>query len=97
MSDLIDRGAVLNKLREAENHAFGSFYKGLIKAHKIIAKIPSSQLEPKMGEWKCSNDMYETAICSCCRYDTNEPWDWTKEHFMFCPSCGMKMERRTDG
>lgn len=51
MSDLIDRGMVLDKLREAENHAFGSFYKGLIKAHNIIADTPSAKPQPKRGKW----------------------------------------------
>ena len=58
---------------------------------------PTVQPEPKRGKWKCSDDMYETAICSCCGYDTNEPWGWTSEHFMFCPSCGEKMEGVQDG
>lgn len=46
MKDLISRQAVIDELREAENHAFNSFYKGLVKAHKIIANIPSAQTEP---------------------------------------------------
>ena len=37
MSDLISRQAAIEALRDAENHAFHSYYQGLIKAHKIIA------------------------------------------------------------
>lgn len=46
MSDLISRQAAIDALRDAENHAFNSFYQGLIKAHKIIADLPSVQPEP---------------------------------------------------
>ena len=45
-NDLISRQDAIEALREAENHAFNSFYKGLVKAHKIIANLPSA--EPKI-------------------------------------------------
>ena len=45
MSDLISRQTAIDELREAENHAFNGFYKGLVKAHKIIAKLPSARHE----------------------------------------------------
>ena len=37
---LISRQAAIDALRDAENHAFNSYYQGLIKAHKIIANLP---------------------------------------------------------
>ena len=40
MLDLISRQAAIDALRDAENHAFNSYYQGLIKAHKIIANLP---------------------------------------------------------
>ena len=46
MSDIISRQAAIYALRDAENHAFNSYYKGLRKAHKIIADLPSAQPEP---------------------------------------------------
>ena len=46
-TDVISRQAAIDALREAENHAFNSFYKGLKKAHKIIANLPSAQPEPQ--------------------------------------------------
>lgn len=49
MSDLINRQAVINALKDAENHAFNSFYKGLVKAHKIIANCPSAWTETCEG------------------------------------------------
>lgn len=45
MGDLIDRQAALDALRNAENHAFNAYYKGLVRAHKIIAELPSAQPE----------------------------------------------------
>ena len=43
--DTIERQAAINALRDAENHAFSSYYQGLKKAHKIIAGLPSAQPE----------------------------------------------------
>lgn len=43
MTDLISRQAAIDALRDAENHAFNSYYQGLIKARKIIADLPSAQ------------------------------------------------------
>lgn len=39
--DCISRQAVIDALRDAENHAFNTYYKGLVKAHKIIVGLPS--------------------------------------------------------
>ena len=43
MNDLISRQMAIDALRDAENHAFNSYYQGLIKAHKIIADLPPAQ------------------------------------------------------
>ena len=48
--------------------------------------------ERKTGEWLTSDDMYETGICSCCRYDTQEPVSYVITNFEYCPNCGAKME-----
>ena len=45
MDDLISRQAAIDALRDAENHAFNSYYQGLKKAHKIIADLPFAQPE----------------------------------------------------
>lgn len=45
MDDLISRQDAIKALRDAENHAFNGFYKGLVKAHKIITDLPSAQPE----------------------------------------------------
>lgn len=43
MDDLIRRSDAIDALRDAEDHAFNSYYEGLKKAHKIIAELPSAQ------------------------------------------------------
>jgi len=43
MNDLISRSELIKQLRDAENNAFNGFYKGLVKAHKIVANMPSAQ------------------------------------------------------
>ena len=54
MGDLIDRQAAIEALRDAENHAFNSYYQGLIKAHKIIADLPPAQ--PDLGKYEYHYD-----------------------------------------
>ena len=61
--DLISRQVAIDALRDAENHAFNSFYKGLAKAHKIIADLPSAQ--PEQHWIPCSEKMpSETVIAT---------------------------------
>jgi len=49
------------------------------------------------GRWNCSDDVYESAVCSVCGWDTVEPWVHIKEWFEFCPHCGAKMDGKGDG
>lgn len=46
MSDYISRQAAIEEIRKAENHAFNSFYKGLVKAHKIVADLLPADVTP---------------------------------------------------
>lgn len=78
--DLISRQATIEKLRDAENHAFNSYYKGLLKAHHIIADLPSIQTEQKIGRWIDDN-------CSECGQ-----YVYHGDARNFCPNCGAKME-----
>lgn len=64
MEDLISREVAIDALRNAENHAFNTYYKGLVHAHKIIAKLPSVQPEQKVIR------------CKDCKYVWKEDgWD----------------------
>lgn len=51
--------------------------------------------EQRTGRWLTSDDMYETGICSCCRYDTQEPVSYVITNFEYCPNCGARMEGET--
>jgi len=51
--------------------------------------------EQRTGRWLTSDDMYETGVCSCCRYDTQEPVSCV--NYAYCPNCGAKMEGEKDG
>ena len=48
------------------------------------------------GKWLASDDMYETGICSCCRWDSREPFDYAIANFHFCPNCGADMREEND-
>ena len=51
-------------------------------------RLMSLEPQRKIGEWLTSDDMYETGICSCCRYDTQEPVSYVITNFEYCPNCG---------
>ena len=50
----------------------------------------------KKGKWLCSDDLYETAVCPCCGWDTTEPCQHIKSWFEFCPHCGADMRGEQD-
>lgn len=57
---------------------------------KPLRQVPA--IEPrKKGKWLTSDDLYETGICSCCRYDTQEPVSYVITNFGYCPNCGADM------
>ena len=86
MSDYISRQAAIEEIRKAENHAFNSFYKGLVKAHKIVADLSSADVTPVVhAYWRDTGSGQE---CSACKeiqygYDTGR---------YFCANCGAKMD-----
>lgn len=43
------------------------------------------------GVWHCSDDMYESGICSHCGWDTGEAFGMCLKWFRFCPRCGAEM------
>ena len=56
-----------------------------------ICHLPPVTPQPKTGTWGCGDDIFEYAICSKCKYDTGEPWEYAKKNFKYCPNCGAKM------
>ena len=60
-----------------------------------IKAIPAADVEPvRHGHWLCSDDLYETAICSECNCDTQEPYGFVikSDEYNFCRNCGAKMD-----
>lgn len=47
--------------------------------------------ELKTGRWDCGDDMFEYAICSSCKHETGEAWEYAKRNFKYCPNCGCRM------
>lgn len=88
MNDLISRQAAIDKLRNAENHAFNSFYKGLVKAHKIIADLPSVTPQPKTGHWiRVDENKLRCSECEVVHLIAQYP----NGKIGWCPNCGAKM------
>lgn len=94
--DAISRQVAIGALREAENHAFNSYYQGLKKAHKIIADLPPVTPKPKIGQWILSGGYWR---CSKCKEKALLKLDKSKgncREYMpvksnFCPNCGKNM------
>ena len=88
MTDLIrkdDLMAVFNKFRPYMAVSVGSFAKAL-------GELPTVDAEPvRHGKWLCTDDLYEIAYCSECKYDADEPWGLVIERLKYCPNCGAKM------
>lgn len=63
---------------------------------KILKELSSAQPERKTGRWNCSDDMYESAVCSVCGWDTTEPWNHIRHWFNYCPNCGADMREVDD-
>ena len=63
---------------------------------QLLDGQPTVEPERKTGKWICSDDLYETAVCSCCGWDTTEPWQHIKSWFEFCPHCGADMRGEQD-
>ena len=102
MSEYISRNEVYQKLHEAggcdASDEWGRGYDaGITEAIDIIDNIPSADAAPIVhGHWDCGYDMFEYAICSSCKWDSGEAWEYAKKNFKFCPHCGAKMDESED-
>lgn len=57
----------------------------------IIFAPTADVVERKVGKWECSDDIFEYALCSCCKWDSGEAWEYALKRFRFCPNCGAEM------
>jgi hypothetical protein len=54
MSDeYVRKQDAIDAIRKAENHAFNSFYKGLVKAHEIVADLSPADVVPVVRCKEC--------------------------------------------
>lgn len=61
-------------------------------AFDAIEELPAADVvERKTGKWNCGDDMFEYAICSSCKWDSGEAWEYARKQFNYCPNCGSKM------
>lgn len=97
MDELISRQAAIDAAIKADMENNGGILSEkrarVFDAH--ISRVPPVQ--PKRGHWKCSDDVYEYAVCSCCGWDTEEDWEYIEKHFKFCPNCGGDMRGNENG
>ena len=89
---LIDADALIKELNNS--HFPGAPYvdAGISIAIGKVCDAPTIEPERKTGKWGCGDDMFEYAICSSCKWDSGEAWEYALKHFKFCPNCGAKME-----
>ena len=84
---------ILSEMR-SEYNLFGDEEEAT-RYHVLSWAIKEMNAEPvKRGKWdcECEDDMFEYAICSCCKWDSGEAWEYAKKRFRYCPNCGAKME-----
>ena len=84
----ISRQAVMD---EIEFTPFDDYSDYLMIREKIEA-LPLVNPQPKTGHWNCGDDMFEYAICSSCKHETGEAWEYAKRNFKYCPNCGAKIK-----
>lgn len=61
---------------------------------KTIIDMPSADVEPvRHGRWNCSDDIYEYAVCSSCKWDSGEPYGYITQEYSYCPNCGARMDK----
>lgn len=86
----IDADALLKRLDDSIWYNVADFneaWYAVDHAPTVVDAVPVQR-----GRWNCSDDVYESAVCSCCGWDTTEPWVHIKEWFQFCPHCGARMD-----
>lgn len=72
---------------DEEGHLLYAVGTGNIMRMTTIDAVPV-----KHGKWNCSDDLYESAVCSSCKWDSGEAWEYAKKNFRYCPNCGARME-----
>lgn len=72
--------------------------KAIAMAVQSLEEAPTVDVpDRKVGKWECSDDIFEYALCSCCKWDSGEAWEYALKRFRFCPNCGARMKGEDDG
>ena len=91
-TDTISRQTALDAILNLNVENRVSWLDAVIDTIDALPHSPSR----REGKWLASDDMYETGICSCCRCDSREPFDYAIANFHFCPNCGANMREEND-
>ena len=86
---LIDSDALLERIKKDPLFPLVEEYgiSGVIEAQPTVDAVPV-----RHGKWNCGDDMFEYAICSACKWDSGEAWEYAKKNFIYCPNCGARMD-----
>ena len=58
-----------------------------------LKSMPTVDAEPvRHGHWICSDNLYETAICSVCGSDSYITYNFAQIECDYCTKCGAKMD-----
>ena len=104
MSDLIDRQALCDDLREYKVHPVPissdesevkGYNDGIDLAISVISGFPFAEPERKTGRWVLWNGPWSEYVkCTACgeMYDQDDLYIGGNDYPKFCPNCGAKME-----
>lgn len=69
----------------------------MIEINAEIDNVPTIDAVPVVhGEWKCTDDFYESGLCSVCKWESDETYICSKQKYHYCPNCGAKMDGETE-
>ena len=86
MTDYISRQDAINALENTDCELLSEEWDMLTDSIMCIPAAPVREV--KRGRWECGDDMFEYAVCSVCKWDSGEAWEYAKKNFSYCPNCG---------
>ena len=91
MDEYISRQAALDMVNHLTEIYVNNLPPMLDKAdvYDNLRLLPSADV--RLGRWNCGDDIFEYAVCSYCKWDSGEAWEYAKKHFKYCPNCGADM------
>ena len=63
-----------------------------------IETVQAADIQPvRHGKWNCGDDdEFPYAVCSVCKWDSGEAWEYAKKNFKYCPNCGARQDGEHD-